>query len=195
MIDPVTIGLAWKLAEFVPDLARWLTGSEKVGDVAAKVIDVAEVVTGRPGQEAVIALQADPALVLQFKQAVMNHEIEFDRMYLADRQGARDRDVELAKAGRTGNKRADIMVAMAAFGTVSGFVGMCVLGYLKARYADALNDGVFGALLAQLSTITAYFGLCLRDAFQFEFGSSRGSKEKGDTQADMMSILAKQNKP
>lgn len=190
MIDPITISLAWKLAQFVPDIARWITGSDKAGDAAAKVIEVAEVVTGQKGEAAVTALQADPMLVMQFRQAVMNQEIEFDRMYLADRQSARLRDVELAKAGRVGNKRADIMVALAAGGTVLGLVALMILGYMKAKHPEALNEGVFTALLVQLTTITSIFGLCMRDAFQFEFGSSRGSKDKGDQQADVMAAIA-----
>lgn len=38
-------------------------------------------------------------------------------------------------------------------------------------------DATLGAAL--LSGIAGIFGACLRDAFQFEFGSSRGSREKG----------------
>lgn len=35
-----------------------------------------------------------------------------------------------------------------------------------------------GEVLGLISTIASVFGLCLRDAHQFEFGSSRGSREK-----------------
>lgn len=37
-----------------------------------------------------------------------------------------------------------------------------------------------GEVVGLLSTIAGIFGLCLRDAHQFEFGSSRGSKEKDE---------------
>lgn len=158
---------------------KWITGSDKAAEAAGKVVEIAEQVTGRTGPDAIEALKADPALVLQFRQSIMANEADLDKAYLADRQDARKRDVALAQLGRP-NTRANWMVFMAAVGTVGGFVAMGVLGYLKAKYADALNDGVFGALLAQLSTVTAYFGLCLRDAFQFEFGSSRGSRDKDD---------------
>jgi hypothetical protein len=43
---------------------------------------------------------------------------------------------------------------------------------------------VFGALLSQLSVITSLFGLCLRDAYQFEFGSSRGSRLKDEAEVE-----------
>lgn len=35
-----------------------------------------------------------------------------------------------------------------------------------------------GEVVGIVSTIAGIFGACLRDAFQFEFGSSRGSREK-----------------
>jgi hypothetical protein len=35
-----------------------------------------------------------------------------------------------------------------------------------------------GEAVGIISTVAGIFGACLRDAYQFEFGSSRGSKEK-----------------
>jgi hypothetical protein len=48
-----------------------------------------------------------------------------------------------------------------------------------------------GEVIGIISTIAGIFGSCLRDAYNFEFGSSRGSKEKDQTVA---SILHKRNK-
>lgn len=70
------------------------------------------------------------------------------------------------------------MVSLDVLGLLASLAAMLALGLAKASHPEAVSEGVFGALLAQLSTITGYFGLCLRDAHQFEFGSSRGSKEK-----------------
>lgn len=78
------------------------------------------------------------------------------------------------------NTRANAMIAMDVVGLLFGLLSMLLLGYLRARYPDAISEGVFTALLTQLSTLTAVFALCLRDAHQFEFGSSRGSKEKSE---------------
>ena len=55
--------------------------------------------TGRKGTEALDALKADPALVMQFRQAVMANETELDKAYLADRADARKRDTALAQSG------------------------------------------------------------------------------------------------
>ena len=104
---------------------------------------------------------------------------DLEKAHLADVQDARKRDVLLAQAGVRGN-RADFMILLDVVGLLSGLGGMMALGYVKAKYPEAISEGVFGALLAQLSTITSYFGLCLRDAHQFEFGSSRGSKDSND---------------
>lgn len=40
------------------------------------------------------------------------------------------------------------------------------------------RQNIPGEVVGLLSTIAGIFGLCLRDAHQFEFGSSRGSREK-----------------
>jgi len=37
-----------------------------------------------------------------------------------------------------------------------------------------------------ISTMAGVFGACLKDVYAFEFGSSRGSKEKDDTVAALM---------
>ncbi len=163
-MDPLT--LAMGLAQFAPQIVRWLSGSDKAADAAQRVVEVAQAVTGKAGPEAVQALQAEPGLVLQFRQAITNIEAELDKAYLADRQDARHRDVALAQAGRR-NVRADVMVALDAVGLV---VCLLVLAIYRRELA--------GEVIALISTIASIFGLCLRDAHQFEFGSSRGSQEK-----------------
>lgn len=175
-MDPITVAMG--LAQFAPAIVKWITGSDKAEQAAEKVVEIAQVVTGKPnGEEALSAIKADPALVLQFRQAVMQNEADLDKAYLADRQNARQRDVDLAKIGHP-NTRANWMVALDVVGLLASLGGMLALGWFKASHPEAVTEGVFGALLAQLSTLASYFGLCLRDAHQFEFGSSRGSREK-----------------
>jgi hypothetical protein len=163
-LDPISVAMG--LAQFAPTVVRWLSGSDKAEQVAQQVVAVAETVTGRAGPEAVQALQADPGLVLQFRQALAGMELEMERAYLADRQDARGRDVAYVHAGRR-NVRADVMVALDA-------VGLMVCLVVLALFSDRLA----GEAIALISTVASIFGLCLRDAHQFEFGSSRGSAEK-----------------
>ena len=85
---------------------------------------------------------------------------------MADRQSARERDIAIAQAGRR-NVRADVMVLSAAVGLVA-----CL--WTLTSYAGKIPGEAVGII----STIAGIFGSCLKDAYTFEFGSSRGSREK-----------------
>jgi len=162
-MEPVTLALT--LAQFAPSLIKFFTGSDKAADVASKVIDIAKAVTGAPtGDAALEVLKADPAKVLEFQQT---------KAFLADVQSARARDIELHKAG-FGNRRADVMVALDVLGLIA-----CLL--VLVLYREKLPGEVVGLL----SAISGIFGACLRDAHQFEFGSSRSSQIKDATIAQI----------
>jgi hypothetical protein len=78
-MDPITIAMG--LAQFVPQLTRWITGSDKATDVAQKAIDIANQVTGQTSGDASLkALQADPNLVLQYRKAVLDQEVAFEQL-------------------------------------------------------------------------------------------------------------------
>jgi hypothetical protein len=168
-MDPLTIALALA-SQFAPGIIKYFTNSETAGDVAQQVIGIAQTVTGKGASaDALAALQADPALAIQFKTAVMANDAELEKAYLADRQNARARDVELAKAGRR-NVRADVMVLLDVVGLIACLVVLCFF-----------REKIPGEAIGLISTIAATFGLCLRDAHQFEFGSSRSSQLKDAT--------------
>ena len=65
------------------------------------------------------------------------------------------------------NLRGDIMVLSALLG---------LLGCLGALTVFKMS--LSGEVIGIISTIAGIFGSCLKDAYAFEFGSSRGSKEK-----------------
>ena len=67
------------------------------------------------------------------------------------------------------NRRLNIMILGAVFGLV-----FCLL--MLTFYKGDLPGEVVGII----STVSGIFGSCLKDAYSFEFGSSRGSKEKDD---------------
>lgn len=166
MVDLISI--AWGLASAAPQLVRWLSGSDKAEAVAQQVVDVAKSVTGRDDPVgALAAIKADPALALQFRQAVMQHEREWDAMYLQDRQDARKRDVALARHGRY-NWRADVLATLAVAGLVA-----CV--WFVARDSD-MPERAVNAIMFVAGVLAA----AVRDVYSFEFGSSRGSKEKDE---------------
>jgi hypothetical protein len=67
------------LAQFVPQIVKWI-GGDKAGTVAQKVVDVAQQVTGKPADQVVAALQADPNLVLQYRKAMLDQEVTFEQL-------------------------------------------------------------------------------------------------------------------
>ena len=136
------------------------------------MIDVARVVTGKQdASEAVVAIQADPAVLMQFRQAMAGIEADMDRAYLADRQNARGRDVAFVQAGRW-NIRADLLALLSVTGLI-----VCV--WFVAR-DSSLPERAVNAIMFVAGTLAA----CVRDVFAFEFGSSRGSRDKDALIAD-----------
>jgi hypothetical protein len=152
------------LSQFAPSIIRWITGSDKAADAAQKVVDVATSITGKPADQVIDALKADPSLVLDFRKAVMANELELDRMYLADVQSARTRDVALAAH----NYRADSMYVLAVL-----LIAALVYVVLKSEideYAKGIITLVLGRFLGYLDNI-----------YNFEFGTTRSSKVKDAT--------------
>jgi hypothetical protein len=158
--------LAHALSEFAPLIGRWINGEQ--GEKAAhKVVDIAQSVTGeKESQKILSALKGDPQLLIQFQQTLLKLDQELEIADYKDRDGARLRDIALANAGRS-NLRADIMVVSAALGLIC-----CLLTITLYR------DSLPGEAVGIISTIAGIFGSCLKDAYAFEFGSSRGSKLK-----------------
>ncbi|MDR1375219.1 MAG: hypothetical protein LBJ45_00180 [Holosporaceae bacterium] len=70
---------------------------------------------------------------------------------------------------RSKNRRLNIMVVGAALGLIA-----CLL--MLTSYKGNLSGEAVGII----STISGIFGACLKDAYSFEFGSSRGSKDKDE---------------
>lgn len=168
------ISAALGLAQFAPSIARWL-GGENAEKVATTVVDAAKKLTGQEDSLVMIQmLRESPSLVIEFQRTAIQLESEFEFMYLRDRQDARARDVAITQSGRT-NIRADIMVLCAASGLISCLVSL-------SWYCDNLPGEAVGII----STVAGIFGACLKDAYAFEFGSSRGSKIKDTTVASII---------
>ncbi len=168
------IASALSLAQFAPVIARWLSGNQ-AEQMAEEVVNIARKITGHNDPLQIVqVLKEDAALIRDFQKAILEIETQFELALLQDRQQARRRDIAFVQSG-TRNTRADIMVIAAAIGLI-----MC-LGSL-ALYAQKLPGEATGII----STIAGIFGACLKDAYAFEFGSSRGSKEKDSTVASMI---------
>lgn len=167
-MDPISIALA--LAQFAPSIMKFLGAGESSVSAAQKVVSIAQTVTnGKTPEEALQTLRMNAELAQQFNLAVLANDRELDLAFLADRQSARARDVEFIKAGKV-NNRANAMVLFDVLGLIACLV---VLTFFRKDMP--------GEVVGLLSTIAGIFGLCLRDAHQFEFGSSRGSREKDES--------------
>jgi hypothetical protein len=166
-MDPITIAMG--LANFAPQIIKWITGSDKAADAANTVVSIAQQVTGRAdGSAALEALKADPNMALQFRQAVLTQEADLDKAYLADVQSARDRDTVFVKSGAH-NYRADTMFVLAV-------VVICALVYLVWK-DTSITEFVKGIFTLVLGRFLGY----LDNIYNFEFGTTRGSQNKDAT--------------
>lgn len=162
------IETAIALAQFAPSILRFFGVGEKPVAVAEKIVEIAKTVTGAESPEDAIArLQSDRETARRFNAAILERGAELERLVVADRADARHRDVEIRKLTGGDNRRQDVMIAMAAIGLIACLV---VLVFFRKE--------IPGEAVGIISTIAGIFGACLKDAFAFEFGSSRGSKEK-----------------
>ena len=160
------LAIAGLAAEFLPGLVRHLAG-DKAGDVADKIGNVATRLTGKSDpDEASAVLRANPDLVVALKRELAAYEVDLEKAYLADRQDARARDVAIHAMGRR-NWRADIMLLCATGALI--FIIFAInsnIGKISGEVLAIFNMSI-GALLKMIG-----------DAFSFEFGSSRSSKDK-----------------
>lgn len=119
--------------------------------------------------------QLTPELLQQLQIKQMDHEeflvnaqLEETKLYLEDTQSARQRDVELAKAGYV-NRRANYLA--------SGTGVLIVVILFMVVWGSNMDD-------FEKSIITLILGRALGyidQVFNFEFGTTRSSKQKDDT--------------
>jgi len=133
------------------------------------VVDTAKRLTGEKEESAIVkALSSDPEVLLKFQKEMIQLYNNLETCEVEDRHSARSRDLALFQTGRK-NLRADIMVVCAAGGLV-----LCLISL--AFFKRSLPGEAVGII----STVAGIFGSCLKDAYAFEFGSSRGNKEKDE---------------
>ena len=152
------------LKNTVPIVAS-LVGGDTAGKAAAKILGIAEAVTGKKEDAAVAAIQADPALALQFEQAVMAQEKDLLKLMYEDVKDARGRDIEVRKLNQGKNTRADII----AYAAIACFILLIFFFFFKTP--DPNTKDIMILLIGNLSGVVTTI-------YAYEFGSSRGSKDK-----------------
>lgn len=179
------IPIALALAQFAPSVLRFFGAGTASTAVADQVAGIARSVTGAATPEAALAmLREDARLAQEFNLSVLRQDGELEQAFLADRRDARQRDVEVRRLSGGTNVRADVMIV----GVVIGL--LACLGTLIL-----FRKEIPGEVVGIISTVAGIFGACLRDAFQFEFGSSRGSRDKDELLAQMQAAGTKQGRP
>ena len=173
MPHPLVISSAYALAkEYFPVLVSKIAGPGGEA-VAEKVVETASAVAGLPPDadpsEMIAAIngQSEGAQKLQYELEVLNQQ-EHARI-LEDRADAR---AYRLKADNRGRWRGDIMLAAVSVGLF-----LCIFT-VWFGFREGTDTASGAATLALITTIAGALLKMLSDAFAFEFGSSRGSKNK-----------------
>jgi hypothetical protein len=177
------IATALGLAGFAPTIAKWLSGG-KAEEAATQVIDIAQKVTGTLNpMDAMERLRGDTEMVSAFQADIIQWEAKVELAAIEDRKDARARDTVLIQKGQR-NLRADFMVAAPVTGLI-----LCVVAL--AYFPITLH----GEAVGLLTMVAGIFGNCLKEAYGFEFGSSRRGKEKEDSRKNdnIASLIDKYN--
>lgn len=187
-MDPITIAMG--LAQFVPQLTKWITGSDKAEQVAEKAIDIAKQVTGREdGEAAIDELRANPELVLQYRTALLAQEVEIRKLgieevkvYVDDTKDARDKFSQNDRVFFLG------VVVLLVFAALCAFA-MAGCYQLLTKGLTGIDVGTVAAVSTFVGTVIGYMANNAQQVISFFFGSSQGSKDKTDAMANAVKGL------
>lgn len=155
------IQLVAGLVQLAPALSKLLKGSEASVEVAETAARVARTITGTGDNETALAtLSADPVKLIEYQQALLDHEQDLEEAYVADKASARMRDIEFLKAG-TRNYRGDVLVAVSVLIVIT-ILCVVILTPDLNEYAKGSVTTILGVFLNQLTNV-----------FSFEFGTTR----------------------
>jgi hypothetical protein len=170
-MDPFSIAIG--LAQFAPTILRFLGVGEKAASVADKVVGIATSLTGaKSPEEALDMIKQDRQMQLAFQQKMLEMDGDLEKAYLADRADARARDAKFLAAG-TRNYRADALTLLAV-AIVSAITYFVWKSPVTGDFEKATITLILGRFLGYLDSV-----------FQFEFGSTRSSKTKDETIANL----------
>ncbi|WP_138472915.1 hypothetical protein [Poseidonocella sp. HB161398] len=167
------------VADVLPPMVRFLVGDRQADAVkhtaqaAESIANEVSRVIGMPVQtpsqveEARALLAADPELMVKLRSTLAQLDAELARVEL-ERDRAFLEDVQDARRSQEtrGEKRGNIML-------ISAFVAIVLIVAL-VTLVPTLNETVVGFVIG----IGGMFARNIGSAFDFEFGSSRGSKNK-----------------
>jgi hypothetical protein len=182
MVAPLVMSAALAIAqEFLPSLAEKLRGqgSRKMAEaVVSAAAAAAGVSPTTPASQMIARLKTDSGATAELRQELQMIDKEVYESELQDRQLARLHRRESSPEDRT---RGNLMVAGVWIGLV-----LCILASIWGTQGTGENRNLDPGVLALITTVAGALLKMLSDAFAFEFGSSRGSRDKS-------LLLAEQN--
>lgn len=163
---PIALEIA---SQFAPGLIKAMTGSDRAADVAGKVVDIAQTVTGTGTPEAAKeVLKADPAKLLEFQQHAADLEIEAERQRYADIASARAMQVAALAQDDVFSKRF-VYIFAACWSLFSMAYAVLVTFWTPITpEGKGIAQTVLGFLL----------GTAVASIFNYLFGSTKGSADK-----------------
>lgn len=174
------------VADYAPAIARFLFG-ERAEATATQVAKTVKQITGEDVstsegvQQARELLRQDPALVVRMQTELANLDAELEKAYLEDVQDARERDIELKRMGYR-DARANILLISAYIAVLA----ICVFLVWGTLENEAVVTGAVGGFLIGIGGM---FARNIGSAFDFEFGSSRGSKDKDTKIENQLKVM------
>lgn len=162
------------LAQVVPWVAKYFKSSDTV---IGTVVDKASEVVNRIGggstlQESITTILGDSVKLAQVNLEMKRLEVEWDQIYLEDVQSAREMQVALVQAGQKNYMSISMYIlAVIVIGALMWYV-------LKD---DSINEFARGIITLGLGRFLGY----LDGIYNFEFGTTRGSRAKDETIATL----------
>lgn len=139
-------------------------------DIEPTAVAVASAVAGATPEQLAAIRMAEKNFELEMRRMEYTQLSELNAGAYADTASARARDVELIKITGKSNRRADIMLGLTYLGLAALVTCMLV------RDIDA-NSALGGIVVLLIGKLISQW----ETGFQFEFGTTRGSKTKDDT--------------
>lgn len=167
-MEPISIALALA-SQFAPGIIKSLTGSDKAAEVAGKVVDIAQTVTGtNSGPAAAEVMRTDPAKMLEFQKAMADLEMEGERQRYADIASARAMQIAALGQDDVFSKRF-VYIFAACWSLFSMAYAVLVTFWTPITpEGKGIAQTVLGFLL----------GTAVASIFNYLFGSTKGSADK-----------------
>lgn len=172
---PVTIALALAKATGLTDMIGRKLGGEKGAEIAGKVMEAAEIVTGNKDPKAALeAMRQNQELVQALRMRLIDLYESESKLEIEDRANARAMQVAALNQSDVFSKRFVYYFAMGwSFFTMAYLIGITFFAIPESsvRFADTVLGFLLGTIIA---TMIAYF-----------YGSSKSSKDKDAAIAEM----------